>query len=367
MDILAELPSANTLKNEAKSEVKNLTRASLITELFKSQDRIGFRHVDAVMNGKSLPLQCRAEDVARSISNAHDYVDLYNKVIEKQGGFFTQASYYKFGVFLMDQLGAMRFLSSDNKLKKIIQNRIEKVEKIVDHILSRLSHPSIDLAKTALQDGKLRGKNLSKFLERFPRQLKFDVPTYFSNKDIVFNLLSDYQNSHKIKWDTMDGGDCFGFQPSSINLLLAALETVNLDKTDCLADLGGGDGRAALLMHYLSGASAVAVERQKFLVNRGQNYIKRNKVPGVQVIHSDVRDFDFSDTNVFLLINPFEGEVLRDTTKRINERAKEAYSKREKISLICIRADTSGIDMNLFTKQRKHPEFNWIKTLSSAA
>ncbi len=105
---------------------------------------------------------------------------------------------------------------------------------------------------------------------------------------------------------------CVPYLPCSVDALLRATEQAPVRASDLFVDIGAGVGRAAALVHLLTGAPAIGVEVQPALVAVARALAARLHLPGVSFIEADASRSteSWSAGSVFFLYCPFSGERL---------------------------------------------------------
>jgi SAM-dependent methyltransferase len=105
---------------------------------------------------------------------------------------------------------------------------------------------------------------------------------------------------------------CVPYLPCSVDALLRLVEHAPVRARDLFVDIGAGVGRAAALVHLLTGVPATGVEVQPALVAAARQLAARLRLPGLSFLEADVdRSTDvWSAGSVFLLYCPFSGDRL---------------------------------------------------------
>ena len=105
---------------------------------------------------------------------------------------------------------------------------------------------------------------------------------------------------------------CVPYLPCSVDALLRLVEQAPVGATELFVDVGAGVGRAAALVHLLTGAPALGVEVQPALVAAARELAARLRLSGVSFIEADAgQPTDaWSAGSVFLLYCPFSGARL---------------------------------------------------------
>jgi SAM-dependent methyltransferase len=106
--------------------------------------------------------------------------------------------------------------------------------------------------------------------------------------------------------------DCVPYLPCSVDTLLRTVEQARVGPSDVFVDVGSGVGRAAVLVHLLSGAGAIGLEIQPALVLAARDLARRLSVSRVSTVEGDAANLTGYITigSVFFLYCPFSGERL---------------------------------------------------------
>lgn len=113
-----------------------------------------------------------------------------------------------------------------------------------------------------------------------------------------------------------DGPDlprgCVPYLPCDVDVLLRMIEAAAVTADDVFVDIGAGIGRAAALVHLLTGAPAIGVEVQAGLAAEARALAARLRLDRLTVIEGDARDRveAIADGTVFFLYCPFSGARL---------------------------------------------------------
>jgi SAM-dependent methyltransferase len=126
---------------------------------------------------------------------------------------------------------------------------------------------------------------------------------------------------------------CTPYLPCSVDALLRIVELAEVRASDVFVDLGAGVGRAAALVHLLTGAAVVGVEIQPHLAASGRALAERLRTSRVASVEGDVVDragFIASGT-VFFLYAPFGGDRLERVLDDL-----EAIARTRTIRIGCV-------------------------------
>lgn len=130
------------------------------------------------------------------------------------------------------------------------------------------------------------------------------------------------------------------YLPCPLDSVLEAARNLALGPEDILVDVGAGTGRAAALLHFLSGATTVGIEIQKHLFDRAEYVmagLHRSRMP---MLHGDALELISSlpKANAYFLYCPFGGQIL---TNFLSKLAIQARTKRIRLSCVDMPALTA--------------------------
>jgi hypothetical protein len=136
--------------------------------------------------------------------------------------------------------------------------------------------------------------------------------------------------------------DLVGYIPSGVAAIVRAVFEVPVTPDDVFVDIGSGLGKAAMIVHLLSGARVRGIELQHGLVAQASARADQLGLTDVSFVAADARDAELDDGSVFFLYLPFTGAVLRTVLQRLHV----ASTKRDVV--VC----TLGLDL---------PTSDWLK------
>jgi ubiquinone/menaquinone biosynthesis C-methylase UbiE len=110
-------------------------------------------------------------------------------------------------------------------------------------------------------------------------------------------------------------GGCVPYLPCPVDALLRLVEHARVQASDVFVDVGSGLGRAAALVHLMTGARAIGLEIQPALVAAARDMTARLRLPDVAFVAGDAVQLTaaLSAGSVFLLYCPFSGARLEAT------------------------------------------------------
>ncbi len=105
---------------------------------------------------------------------------------------------------------------------------------------------------------------------------------------------------------------CVPYLPSSVDALLRVVEEAPVRASDVFVDVGSGLGRAAALVHLLTGAAAIGIEIQPHLLVAARALAERLLLSRVSSVEGDAARLAgyIPIGSVFFLYCPFGGERL---------------------------------------------------------
>jgi SAM-dependent methyltransferase len=126
---------------------------------------------------------------------------------------------------------------------------------------------------------------------------------------------------------------CVPYMPCSVDALLRIVEHAGVQGSDVFVDVGSGLGRAAVLVHLLTGASAIGVEIQPALVLASREFTTRLKVSRLSVVEGDAALLTgfIVIGSVFFLYCPFSGERLKKVLAEL-----EPIARTRQIRVCCV-------------------------------
>jgi SAM-dependent methyltransferase len=105
---------------------------------------------------------------------------------------------------------------------------------------------------------------------------------------------------------------CVPYLPCSVDALLRIVEHARVQSSDVFVDIGSGLGRAAALVHLLTGAAAIGLEIQRGHVAASRALTTRLSLSRLSIVEGDAASLTgyIVIGSVFLLNCPFSGARL---------------------------------------------------------
>jgi SAM-dependent methyltransferase len=142
----------------------------------------------------------------------------------------------------------------------------------------------------------------------------------------------------------IDDRELIGYQPSGVGAVLALIKDVPIGAADRFADIGSGLGKVTMLVHLLTGASAIGLERDAQLVTCARERAAALALQGVSYVHGDARDVAL-EASVYFMYAPVTGQALERVMARL-----EAATRGRSVA-VC----TLGLDLARFGWLRERP------------
>jgi len=126
---------------------------------------------------------------------------------------------------------------------------------------------------------------------------------------------------------------CVPYLPCPVDALLRLVEHAPVSAADVFVDVGSGVGRAAALVHLLTGARAVGLEVQPPLVAAARALAARLRLPDLTFVEGDAPELAaaLAGGSVFLLYCPFSGDRLEKLLSRL-----EPIARARTIRVCCV-------------------------------
>jgi hypothetical protein len=126
---------------------------------------------------------------------------------------------------------------------------------------------------------------------------------------------------------------CVPYLPCGVDALLRMVEHAGVRASDVFVDVGAGVGRAATLVHLLTGASAIGLEIQPALVLASRDITTRLQVLRVAPVEGDAAVLTgyIAIGSVFFLYCPFSGERLEKVLDDL-----EPIARTRQIRVCCV-------------------------------
>jgi len=118
---------------------------------------------------------------------------------------------------------------------------------------------------------------------------------------------------------------CVPYLPCAVDALVRIAEKTPVNSTDVFIDIGSGAGRAAALIHLLTGAATIGIEVQTAHLKTTRQLAERLRLSNVTFVQGDAVEMLPADSGatVFFLYCPFSGVRLERFLNQIEGLAQE--------------------------------------------
>jgi SAM-dependent methyltransferase len=105
---------------------------------------------------------------------------------------------------------------------------------------------------------------------------------------------------------------CVPYLPCSVDTVMKMVEQARIRASDVFVDVGLGQGRTAVLVHLLTGASVIGLEIQPALVLAARDLVSRLRISRISCVEGDAARLAgfMAIASVFFLYCPFGGHRL---------------------------------------------------------
>lgn len=111
--------------------------------------------------------------------------------------------------------------------------------------------------------------------------------------------------------------EAVGYLPCPVSLILAAIDLAGIGSDDHFVDLGSGVGRAAMLVHLLTGARTFGVEVQRQLVAEARALSARLERSDLEWLEGDGLEVRLGAPTVLFLYCPFSSATAARLLERV--------------------------------------------------
>jgi hypothetical protein len=113
------------------------------------------------------------------------------------------------------------------------------------------------------------------------------------------------------------------YQPTPARIVMQMVEKTDFRQHDVFYDIGSGLGQVAVLVHLLTGVRVKGVEVEPAYCEYARRCAGRLNLSQVKFINVDAREADYSDGTIFFLYTPFEGQMLEQVLRRLEDESRK--------------------------------------------
>jgi hypothetical protein len=115
------------------------------------------------------------------------------------------------------------------------------------------------------------------------------------------------------------------YQPTPARVVLELVERVEIHRDDCFYDLGSGLGHVPILVHLLTGVTAVGVEVEPAYCAYARHCAVQLGLARVEFLNLDIRQADYGDGTIFFMYTPCEGRMMGQVLSRLRQATRGRY------------------------------------------
>ncbi|MDN3583102.1 hypothetical protein [Mucilaginibacter flavus] len=114
------------------------------------------------------------------------------------------------------------------------------------------------------------------------------------------------------------------YQQTPAKVIFELIRLAKLKQDDVFYDLGSGLGQVGMLVNVMTGATCKGIEYEPAYSNYARGSALKLNLSDVDFINSDARDADYSRGTIFFMYTPFEGSIMQQVLKILQN---EAYKR----------------------------------------
>lgn len=186
--------------------------------------------------------------------------------------------------------------------------------------------PALETLRTQLRTGALRGEALAERIRARPP----------ADREEWLEALLGVDRPPQASLPPHP--ELLGYHASGVGSLLHLVRDTPIRADDVFVDVGSGMGKVTLLVHLLTGARCVGLERDPVLVEAARARAAALGVTDVTYVQGDAREMALQGSVYFLYL-PFNGVALQEAMARLEEATRGRP----------VRVCTLGLDLAAFT------------------
>ena len=238
-----------------------------------------------------------------------------DEAIHQEINFNSRANAIDFIDFhIIDRIEGLLQNPEQGEELEILQQRAEKKKYELEDIDSKL----FKQLREKIRTGMCTGASFKEMIDQYcgynvnePDKIGYD-----NLDDFINGLLSD----QTIPEASMEREpEMVFYQKTPARIIFQIAELANLGEDDVFFDLGSGLGQVAILVNLISGAPTKGIEYEPAYCNYATICASRLNLSHVEFINTDARLADYSQGTVFFLYTPFEGDILQNVLKTLQE------------------------------------------------
>lgn len=142
--------------------------------------------------------------------------------------------------------------------------------------------------------------------------------------DVLDAFVNELFSDRPLPEKTMDlMPDMVSFHKTPVRVVFELIRMAGMDSADVFFDIGSGLGQVVLLVNLVTGAKARGIEYEPAYCEYAGAVASRLRLTGTEFINADALQEDYSTGTVFFLYTPFEGRMLLDMLRRLQQASRD--------------------------------------------
>jgi len=190
---------------------------------------------------------------------------------------------------------------------KNLKHRVEKINRSVIHKYSDLIFNQ-NFSKSEIR------KLLNPFTQ-YQKESSNHIHAYEEELDLLMNGIFGL-DADKVRIPEQRDGFVH-LETSPVSVILNMIDQLNLTGKETLIDLGSGLGLALFIFRLLTDVVSVGIEVQEPYYKLSLKVQERFKFSKLHFIHSDVRDAELTNGDIFYMFTPFIDKLMEDVLNKL--------------------------------------------------
>jgi hypothetical protein len=223
-------------------------------------------------------------------------------------------------IHVIDRLLAFETGEISEKTNDVLQY----AGKIKSH-LEEINQEMFLQIRTKISSEGCRDKKLMNLIdEYFDHQLNIMLNQHLTGYDELDIFLNGLLTYRELPFESKDRepGMVY-YQKTPVRIVFELVKRSAFQSGDVFFDLGSGLGQVTMLVNLLSSVSSRGIEIEPAYCRYAESIADELRLKQVEFISADARYTDYSSGNIFFMYTPFEGKILNDVLRILNEEAEK--------------------------------------------
>jgi len=212
------------------------------------------------------------------------------------------------------RLKTIEYLDS-HLFDRIDSGRLQRDAETLKRQLRDCDDTLFEKLRSEIRSGILRGARFRAWFDALTATARHRVSGYDERDAFLSELLLDEtipDPQHALEPEMV------AYQPTPARVLLALVDHAQVHRKDTFVDIGSGLGQVPMLVHLLTGAATVGIEREPAYCEYARRRVADLNLRPVDFRNEDARVAGYSDGTVFFLYTPVTGTMLNAVLERIH-------------------------------------------------